>query len=110
MTRIVLVIASTFSSLPDVGARLFPYLPVRWLMTHQLNSLEKIKDYHGPLLQSHGDADEVIPYALAVKLHAAARGPKRFVVIPGGGHNSPQTEEYRRVFDDFITALPPMNR
>ena len=102
-----LILESTFSSLPDVGAWHFPWLPVHWMMHHQLNSFQKIKSYRGPLLQSHGDADEVVPFQLGVKLHNAAPGRKRFVRIPGGSHNSPQTEEYHELLDAFIDALPP---
>ncbi len=100
-----LVLASTFTSLPDVGAHHFRWLPTNLLMTQRLNSLEKIKDYHGPLLISHGDADSVIPYSMGLALHAAAPGPKQFITIRGGDHNDLQTEEYREAFDDFIAKL-----
>jgi len=100
-----LVLASTFTSLPDVAHRHLPWVPVHMLMTHRLNSLEKIKRYSGPLLYSHGDADEVIPYDLGKKLYDAAPGPKQFVSTPGGTHNSRQTDEYRQAFDQFILAI-----
>lgn len=103
-----LVLASTFTSLPDVGAHHFPWLPTRLMMTHKLDSLAKIRDFRGPLLQSHGDADQVIPYEQGRRLFDAAPGPKRFVTIPGGGHNSPQTDEYRRELDLLLDSLNPM--
>lgn len=102
-----LVLASTFTSLPDVGAHHFRWLPTCVLMSLRLDSLSKIKQYPGPLLQSHGDADRVIPYELGVQLFAAAPGQKRFVTIPYGGHNDPQTEQYRIALDEFLAALPP---
>lgn len=101
-----LVLASTFTSLPDVAENVIPILPVGWIMTNRLDSLSKIADYRGPLLQSHGDSDKLIPYEQAKKLHAAATGPKRFITIVGGGHNSPQSEEYRRALDEFLDGLP----
>ena len=102
-----LVLASTFTSLPDVGKHFAPWLPTRVIMTQRLNSLAKIGKYQGPLLMSHGDADTVVPYELGVRLYEAAPGPKRFVTIEGADHNDPQSEEYRRAFDAFIEALPP---
>lgn len=101
-----LVLESTFTSLPDVARNVMPLLPVGWLMTNRLDSLSKIARYHGPLLQSHGDADQLIPIAQAHKLHAAATGRKQFVTIEGGGHNSRQSEEYQRKLDAFIASLP----
>jgi uncharacterized protein len=67
---------------------------------------ELLTAHPGPLLQSHGDADELIPIELGRKLFDAAPGSKQFVVLPGGGHNDPQTEEYRQAFDEFIASLP----
>ncbi|MDX1945027.1 MAG: alpha/beta hydrolase [Pirellulaceae bacterium] len=103
-----LVLASTFTSLPDVAQHHLPYLPMSWLMTHRMNSLEKIKSYRGPLLLSHGDADEVIPYEQGLALYQAAPGPKKLITVSGGKHNDPQPEEYRVAFDQFLADLPPL--
>jgi fermentation-respiration switch protein FrsA (DUF1100 family) len=103
-----LVLASTFTSLPDAAKWHMPWLPVKALMTMRLNSLEKIKNYHGPLLLSHGDADEMVPYEHGVALFNAAPGPKRMITVKGGKHNDEQPEEYRVAFDEFIAGLPPL--
>ena len=57
-----LVLENTFTSLPDVAAFHYPWLPVQLLMRTRLDSAAKIGDYHGPLLQIHGDADTIIPF------------------------------------------------
>ncbi|MCH8829313.1 MAG: alpha/beta hydrolase [Planctomycetes bacterium] len=101
-----LILASTFTSLPDVAAEHIKWIPARALMKNRFDSLSKLGRYKGPLLQSHGDADEIIPYELGRTLFETAVGPKRFVTIPGGTHNSPQNEEYRRALDEFIGQLP----
>ena len=101
-----LVLESTFSSIPDVAAKLYPLLPVRLMMRSKFDSAAKIGRYRGPLLQSHGDADHVIPYELGRRLHAAANGPKQFVVIRGGDHNDPQTDEYYKALIAFLDSLP----
>jgi hypothetical protein len=102
-----LVLVSTFTSLPDAAKSHVSWLPVRSLMTMRLDSLNKIKNYHGPLLLSHGDADEVIPYEQGVALFDAAPGPKRMITVTGGKHSMEQPEEYRQAFDEFIAQLPP---
>ncbi len=103
-----LVLASTFTSLPQAANHHFPLLPTSVLMTQRLDSLAKINRYHGPLLQSHGTADKVIPYAMGQQLFEKANEPKRFISIPDGGHNDPQSPEYRDAFDQFIDRLPPV--
>jgi uncharacterized protein len=103
-----LVLASTFTSLPDAARSHVPWLPMGSLMTMRLDSIAKIKEYHGPLLLSHGDADEVVPYEQGLALYNAAPGPKRMITVPGGKHNQAQPEEYRVAFDEFIASLPPL--
>lgn len=103
-----LVLSSTFTSLPDVAQHHVRWLPMSWLMTLRMNSLEKIKDYRGPLLLSHGNADEVIPYQQGLALYQAAPGPKKLITVQGGKHADPQPEEYRAALDQFIAELPPI--
>ena len=72
-----LVLKSTFSSIRDVAAADFPCSPVRPLVQIRFDSAAKIPNYHGPLLQFHGDNDHTIPLASARRLFAAANEPKR---------------------------------
>ena len=102
-----LILENTYTSLPDVAVSHFPFLPVRLVMTMQLDSIAKIRDYHGPLLQTHGDADRTIPFELGKSLFEAANEPKQFVCAPGGGHNDPPTREYLIAVDRFLDSLPP---
>jgi fermentation-respiration switch protein FrsA (DUF1100 family) len=74
-----------------------------------MNSLEKIKNYRGPLLMSHGDADEVVPYKQGQALFDACPSEhKQFITNAGGKHNDGQTDEYRAAFDAFVVSLPPI--
>lgn len=100
-----LVLESTFTTLPDVAAVHYPWAPVRLLLRTRFNSLEKIGRYRGPLLQSHGDQDEVIPYELGRRLFEAAVGPKQFVTIEGGEHNGPPDGRYLSTLDAFLGSL-----
>ena len=47
------------------------------ILTTRMDSLSKIKDYHGPLLISHGEADEVVPYKQGQALFVQRRRPHR---------------------------------
>ncbi len=105
-----LVLANTFTSLPAVAQQKMPWLPMSLVLTTRMDSLSKIKDYHGPLLISHSEADEVVPYAQGQALYEAAPGAKKFITVAGGKHNDPQPEEYRLALDDFLDQLPPISR
>lgn len=100
-----LILSRTFSSLRDVAAQKFPWVPVRFLMRHKLDSVSKIADYHGPTLICHGDADPVVPLEFARKLFAAANEPKRFVVDPGGDHNCSLSNSFHQSIDEYLDTL-----
>ncbi|MDX1432943.1 MAG: alpha/beta hydrolase, partial [Gammaproteobacteria bacterium] len=100
-----LVLMSTFSSLKDLAAHHVPLLA--WVVpSDKLDSLAGIRKYTGPLLQSHGDADRTVPLSFGRRLFEAAHEPKRFVLIPGARHNSPQPESYYVELDRFVESLP----
>lgn len=101
-----LVLASTFTSLPDVAEWHAPWLPASELMTNRLNSVERLREYGGPVLIVHGDADSVIPLEQGKRLFAVAPGPKRLIVNPGGDHIDELSKEYRKAFESFLKALP----
>jgi uncharacterized protein len=100
-----LVLESTFTSLPDVGQTMYPLLPVRLLMRTELDSAAKIARYHGPLLQSHGTADRLIPYPIGRRLFDKANEPKQFIPIAGCDHNDPQPDEYYVTLAAFLDRI-----
>jgi uncharacterized protein len=102
-----LVLENTFSSLPAVAAFHYRWLPANLLMRTRLDSAALIGNYHGPLLQFHGDADRLVPFELGQRLFAAANEPKQFVVIPGGDHNDLPNRAFYEAFDEFLAGLAP---
>jgi len=102
-----LILESTFTSMPDVAATHYPFLPVRALMSTRLNSLPKLADYRGPLFQSHGTIDEVVPIELGRRLYEACGSErKQFVEIEGVGHNDPLPADYYDKLREFLQELP----
>jgi hypothetical protein len=100
-----LIIESTFTSMPAVAQAMFPWLPMRAVMQTRFDSIAKIRRYHGPLLQSHGTGDRLLPYSMGEELFDAANQPKKFVSIPGGDHQDPQTPVYYEALDAFLGSL-----
>jgi fermentation-respiration switch protein FrsA (DUF1100 family) len=82
-----LILRSPFSSLSALGARHYPFLPVRWLLRDRYPSIERIGGIRCPVLVIAGDADRIVPLEDSEALFDAAREPKRLVVIDGADHN-----------------------
>jgi len=82
-----LILESTFTSITDLGAQWYPFLPVRALSRYKYNTLEYLKNIHPmPVLIVHSPQDELIPYGHGVTLWEAAPEPKQFLKI-AGTHN-----------------------
>jgi fermentation-respiration switch protein FrsA (DUF1100 family) len=81
-----LVLASTFTSVPDLGAEVYGFLPVRLMSRFQYNTRECVGKVDAPVLVVHSPRDDIVPYAHGQRIYAAAREPKGFLEI-AGGHN-----------------------
>ena len=76
-------------------------LPNKDELSGQLSPLNMVRKGLPPVLTIHGDADPVVPYDHAVRLHAKleeAGVPNRLHTIPGGGHGGFDTEETREAY------------
>ncbi|WDQ15052.1 alpha/beta hydrolase [Rhodopirellula sp. P2] len=56
-----LLLDRTFDSAASVGADRFFFLPVRWLMKNQYDSVQALQNYDGVLVQIHGSPDRIVP-------------------------------------------------
>jgi uncharacterized protein len=81
------VLESPFTSTVDVGAKAYPFAPVRLLMKDTFRSDERIGKVRAPVLILHGALDRVVPFAFGERLFALANEPKSFVRFPRGDHN-----------------------
>jgi fermentation-respiration switch protein FrsA (DUF1100 family) len=81
-----LILESTFTSVPDMAARQFPFLPVRLLARIQYNTIDRLPQIHVPVLITHSPDDRVIPYSHGQRLFEVANVPKEFLQLTGG-HN-----------------------
>lgn len=102
-----LILIRTFTSAPDVGAGIYPWLPVRWMMRNRFPSVEKIQHCCAPVFITHGDVDDVIPFALGEALFKAAPEPKHFHRMPGARHNDPLPEEMFTALKTFLAKHAP---
>lgn len=81
-----LVLQSTFTSVTDLGAELYPFLPVRTLGSIRYDTRSKLPRIHAPVLILHSRGDTLIPFHHAEANFAAANAPKLLREI-NGGHN-----------------------
>jgi fermentation-respiration switch protein FrsA (DUF1100 family) len=81
-----LVLESAPSSILGVAQYHYPLLPVSWFLSVRYDALARMPDVRAPVLILHSPRDEIVPFAMAEQLYAAAPGRKRLVHLDGG-HN-----------------------
>lgn len=107
------MLTSTFSSLVDAGRSHYPWLPVGWVLRDRYESIDHAPDVTCPVLQLHGDRDRIVPFELGERLHAvfpesSANGvPKRWIDLPGVGHNDLPLGRLRSAFGEFLREVSP---
>lgn len=82
----LLVLTSTFTSVPELAAEIYPFLPVRWICRLQYDTLSLLPSVSSPVFIAHSPQDEVVPFQHSQRLLQAAAGPKQFLPLEGS-HN-----------------------
>jgi hypothetical protein len=80
------VLFSTFTSVNDLGAQVYWFLPVRLLSRIGYDNLENLKRIRAPVFIAHSRDDDIVPFAHGRRLYEAAAEPKAFLELRGG-HN-----------------------
>lgn len=83
-----LILEGTFTSVPDLGAHRYPFLPIRLMSRIFFDNLNRIKTIHVPLLIIHSRDDEKIFFASALSLLSAANAPKSLLETRGAHDTS----------------------
>jgi fermentation-respiration switch protein FrsA (DUF1100 family) len=98
-----LVLQRTFNALTEPAANQYPWLPIRYVMRNQFRSIDKIRNYQGPLFQSHGVQDRLIPIRMGRELFdAAPTTRKKFIAVDGMSHYEPLPESYWSDLKQFV--------
>jgi hypothetical protein len=104
-----LIIQAGFTSLPELAADLYPFLPARLLTKYRYDSIGKLRSVAVPALIVHSPDDEIIPFAHGKALYGAAAGPKQLLQIRGG-HNEGflvSGDLYVRGLEAFLDRVAP---
>jgi alpha-beta hydrolase superfamily lysophospholipase len=81
-----LVLVTPYTAIADMGARVYPWLPVRLLVKDRFDNAAKAPEVGLPVLIVHGTADEVIPVDMGQRLGELF--PKATVRLVEGAHHN----------------------
>ncbi len=78
-----LILESTFTSVPDLAAELYPLPLIGRLTRIGYDNLSRLAKISAPLLVVHSPQDEIIPFSMGRRLFEGAEEPKTFLEIRG---------------------------
>ncbi|MGH9220269.1 MAG: alpha/beta hydrolase [Vicinamibacterales bacterium] len=83
-----LVLFAPIDSVPQAGARVYPFAPVRWLASHQFDAAAKASAISIPVVTVFAARDQYMPPTDARALFDRFHGPKLMIETAGGHHHS----------------------
>lgn len=94
------ILEAAFTSAADLGAEVYPWLPVRALIRHEYDVLGRVEAIEAPLLIAHARDDDMVPFAHAERLLEAGGEGVRLMEMKGG-HN----DAFRATGPQYIDGL-----
>ena len=80
------ILESSFTSIPDIGTKVYPFLPIRLVARFEYNTSSYVQKIKCNKLFIHSKNDEIIPFSMGEKNYELASEPKQFLTIYGS-HN-----------------------
>jgi pimeloyl-ACP methyl ester carboxylesterase len=102
-----LALQSTYTSIRDLGAELYPWLPVRWLHTIKYDTASKLPKVKVPVLVMHSRNDGLIRFRHGERNFDLANEPKLFWET-NGDHNYSLESDHDRCaegMERFLTLI-----
>lgn len=81
------ILVMPYARLSDIAADLYPWLPVRWLFRHEIDTLGSAPGITEPMLVVHGENDTLIPPDHGRRIVEAWGGPAKLELVAGATHD-----------------------
>ncbi|MGD0277686.1 MAG: alpha/beta fold hydrolase [Smithella sp.] len=83
-----IILITPWDTLASVAKSMFPFLPVKLVLTDKYDSIENLKSFKNKISVVGAERDEILPIKHAINLYdSLPEGRKRMWIIKGAGHN-----------------------
>jgi len=102
-----LVLDAPYTSIADVAASRYPYMPVRLLLKNPFDTLSRVPGLKMPLLVMRTLQDKTVPPSESLAVFDAAPEPKQIWTTQQGSHSTLIENGGLAVLDRFIKRVSP---
>jgi fermentation-respiration switch protein FrsA (DUF1100 family) len=99
-----IILESPYTSIADIAASVYWFVPVRLLLADSFRSDQRIANVTVPVLVVHGERDTIIRIGFAERLYELIQGPKQFIRLPDAGHNDHDAHGLPELVKPFIAG------
>jgi pimeloyl-ACP methyl ester carboxylesterase len=82
-----LLLITPWDRLEHVAVYHYPWLPVKWLLRDQYDTVTHLAAFGRPILVAVAERDSIVPTRFGIALYEALADPKRLTVFKAVGHN-----------------------
>ncbi|HJO92215.1 MAG TPA: alpha/beta hydrolase [Victivallales bacterium] len=103
-----LIIESTFTSIPDMALRLYPYFPFKSIIRFKLSNTVFMTKIKSPVLLIHSFDDELVPIEHGKILFNMLNNTKKEFLEINGDHNTgfiDSIDEYKKGIKAFLKSI-----
>lgn len=97
-----LILQSPYTTMGEAAQYNYPYIPAKWLVKDQYDSLSKIPMLQMPIFIFHGDTDDVVPVFMSQQLYDQIKSIKEMHIYPGLTHQNILNQESAEKIINFI--------
>ena len=100
-----IILETPFTSMIELGQKIYPFFPVKFLLKDKYESNKKIKNLKSPLLVMHGKKDRIVPFYMGENIFNMANNPKFKYFTDMDDHMMNFDEKLINEIDLFINSL-----
>jgi pimeloyl-ACP methyl ester carboxylesterase len=100
-----LILLTPWDILPELAQSIYWYLPARWLVKDQYNTVNNISKFQGSIAILIADKDKVIPAYRGRTLYTSFEGRKRMWIFRNAGHDNWPTEPQAAWWEEVMSFV-----
>jgi len=99
------VMLTPWDTLPNLAQAIYWFLPARWLIRDQYDSMKNLANYGGRVALLVAENDEVIPKRHGLRLFESIHGPKKLWEFRRANHNTWPADPGEPWWDEVLAFL-----
>lgn len=101
------ILEGTFTSILEVGIRMYPWMFPKLVCRHPYRSDLRIASVRAPVMMAHSREDETIPFDMGEALYRRVPNPQGFYILNGSHSDAgwQSSDAYAKGMREFISGL-----